>query len=74
MYAIDSVRIALAPKPVRSLEDIAMYSGKAKVSKNGKHYHVEVPARVYDFYHLEEADYTIMASEVSPRTIEILLS
>ncbi len=74
VYAIDSVRIALAPKPVSSLENVAMYSGKAKVSRDGKHYRIEMPARVYDFYHLEEADYTVMTSEVSPRTVEILLS
>ncbi len=73
VYAIDSVRIALAPKPIRLLEDVAMYSGRAKVSRNGKHYRIEMPARVYDFYHLEEADYTVMTSEVSPRTVEILL-
>ncbi len=31
------------------------------------------PEKVYDFYHLNEADYTVMASEIRPGTIEILL-
>jgi len=34
---------------------------------------VEVPARVYEFYHLDESDYTVMASEKKPKTIEVLL-
>jgi len=29
--------------------------------------------KVYDFYHLNEADYTVMASEIRPIIIEILL-
>jgi hypothetical protein len=34
---------------------------------------VELPGKVYDFYHLDEADYTGMASMIRPKTIEILL-
>jgi hypothetical protein len=43
------------------------------VSVENGHFAVEVPARVYQFYNLDESDYTAMASEKKPKTIEIML-
>jgi len=35
-------------------------------------YLIELPKKIYDFYHMDETDYTIMVSEINPKTIEIL--
>jgi len=34
---------------------------------------IGLPKKIYDFYHLDEADYTIMTTETNPKTIEILI-
>jgi hypothetical protein len=68
---LDTSSLALAP--IREHERSALLKEKARVSVEDGEYLVELPRKVYDFYHLDEADYTVMASEIKPRTIEILL-
>ena len=50
-----------------------MFKEKARVSVNDGEYLVELPWKVYDFYHMDDADYTVMASKTKPKTVEILL-
>jgi len=42
------------------------------VSGQNKH-GIVIPKKIYDFYHLDENDYTIMASEKDPKTIIIAI-
>jgi hypothetical protein len=73
VYALDVAHLVLAPEPVVDYERTALFKEKARVSLDENQYLVELPRKVYDFYHLNEADYTVMASEIKPKTIEILL-
>jgi hypothetical protein len=73
VYALDVGHLALAPEPVPEYEKTALFKEKARASIENGRFAVEVPARVYEFYHLDESDYTAMASEKKPRTIEIIL-
>jgi|SRR5712692_4369109 len=73
VYALDDGHLALAPEPVPEYEKTALFKEKGKVSVENGHFAVEVPARVYQFYHLDESDYTAVASEKKPKTIEIML-
>ena len=73
VYALDVTHLVLAVEPVGEYEQTALFKEKARVSLEDGEYLVELPRRVYDFYRLDEADYTVMASEIKPRTIEILL-
>ena len=73
VYALDVTHLVLAVEPVGEYERTALFKEKARVSVEDGEYLVELPRKVYDFYHLDEADYTVMASEIKPRTIEILL-
>jgi hypothetical protein len=73
VYALDVGHLALAPEPVPEYEKTALFKEKARASIENGHFAVEVPARVYGFYRLEESDYTAMASEKKPGTIEIIL-
>ncbi len=71
--AADATRLVLAMGHVGDYEQTALFKEKARVSVEDEEYLVEVPRRFYDFCHLDEADFTVMASETKPRTNEILL-
>ncbi len=73
VYAVDVAHLVLAVEPVLEYERTALFKEKARVSMDDGQYLVELPRKVYDFYRLNETDYTVMASEIRPRTIEILL-
>ena len=73
VYALDVTHLVLAVEPVGEYEETALFKEKARVSLEDGEYLVELPRKVYDFYHMDEADYTVMASEIKPNTIEILL-
>jgi hypothetical protein len=73
VYALDVGHLALAPERVPEYEKIALFKERAKVTLQNGNFAVEVPARVYEFYHLDESDYTAMASVKKPKTIEIVL-
>ncbi len=73
VYALDVTHLVLAVEPVGEYEQTALFKEKARVSAEDGEYLVELPRKVYDFYQLDEADYTVMASEIKPKTIEILL-
>ncbi len=73
VYAVDVAHLVLAVEPVGEYERTALFKEKARDSIDDGQYLVELPRKVYDFYHLNESDYTVTASEIRPRTIEILL-
>ena len=49
------------------------FQEKARATVRNGQFLVEIPHKAYEFYHLDEADYTVMAWETKPRTVEILL-
>jgi hypothetical protein len=73
VYAVDVAHLVLATEPVGEYERSALFKERARVSVEDGEYLVELPRKVYDFYRLVEADYTVMASQIKPKTIEILL-
>jgi len=73
VYALDVGHLALAAEPIPEYESTALFKESPKTPLENRHFAVEVPARVYEFYHLDESDYTVMASEKKPKTIEVVL-
>jgi len=73
LYAVDTAHIVLATEPISGLDEKALFKEDINVTFNGNRYMIELPRKIYEFYHMDEADYTIMASEINPKTIEILL-
>jgi len=73
LYAMDSSHILLALKPINELERKSLSKEDVEVTQVGNEYFIELPKKIYEFYHLDEADYTVMASETNPKTIEILI-
>jgi hypothetical protein len=73
LYAMDSEHFVIAAKPLKNLEEKALTKMKVKVvSEQNKHV-IMLPKKIYSFYHLEEKDYTIMASDKDPTTIIIAI-
>src|SRR2546428_2165202 len=66
VYAIDVGHLALAPEPIPEYERTALFKEKAKTTLENGHFAVEVPARVYEFYHLDESDYRLQRSSRRP--------
>jgi len=73
LYAVNSSHLLLAIKPISNLEAHALSKNYVKVTHSKNKYLIELPKKIYDFYHLDEADYTVMVSEINPNAIEILL-
>jgi len=73
VYTMDADHLVISAKPVKALEDKALTKTSVRVvSQQGK-YVVMLPPRIYNFYHLDENDYTIMASDKDPTTIIIAI-
>jgi len=73
LYTVDSSHLILATEPIHDLEMEALSKNDAKSTLVGNEYLIELPKKIYDFYHMDEADYTIMVSEITPKAIDILL-
>ncbi len=73
VYALDVGHLALAPSSIPEYEKTALFRDKAQATLKNGQYLVELPQRVYEFYRLDEADYTVMASEQKPHTVEIMV-
>ena len=73
LYAMDADHLVIAAKPLKVLEENALTKASAKVvSQQNKHI-IMLPAKIYNFYHLDENDYTIMVSDKDPTTIIIAI-
>src|SRR2546426_4401246 len=67
VYALDIDHLALAPEPVPEYERTALFKEKAKANVQNGHFAVEVPARVYEFYHLTNRTIRPWLQRRSPR-------
>jgi hypothetical protein len=69
LYAVDKEHMVITAKPIKNLEEEAITKTQVKViSEKNKHV-ILLPIKIYNFYRLEENDYTIMASDKDPTTI-----
>ena len=73
LYTVDADHFIIAAKPLKTLEESALTETRVEVaSQQGKHV-IKLPSKIYNFYHLDENDYTIMASDKDPLTIIITI-
>ena len=71
LYNMDADHLVITAKPLKTLEKSALTKTSVKVvSQQNKHV-VMLPTKIFNFYHLDENDYTIMASDKDPTTIII---
>ena len=72
-HAMDAEHFVIAAKPIKNLEKKALTKTQVKVVSGQNKHGIVIPKKIYDFYHLDENDYTIMASEKDPKTIIIAI-
>ena len=69
LYAVDANHFVLSIKPLESLEETALTKTRVSVAVQQDKYLIKLPAKIYNFYQMDESDYTIMASDKEPATI-----
>ena len=72
LYALDSDHFVISSVRSRALAEKAPVSQRVHVTESGGRYIVHLPKKIYEFYRLEENDYSTMVSEKDP--IKILVS
>ena len=73
VYVMDAEHFILTAKPIEHLEEDALTKTCAKVVSQQNKYIIKLPQKIYNFYHLDENDYTIMTSNRDPTTIIITI-
>lgn len=73
LYAVDAEHLVIAAKPIKTLEEKALTKTQVKVISEQNKHAVMLPTKIYNFYHLDENDYTIMTSDKDPTTIIIAI-
>lgn len=71
LYAVDADHFVLSVKPLESLEETAFTKARVSVAVQQDKYLIKLPAKIYNFYQMDESDYTVMASDKDPATIII---
>lgn len=73
LYTINADHLVISAKPVEDLEEKTLMKTSVKVvSQQNKHVVMLLP-KIYNFYHLDENDYTIMASDKDPTAVIIAI-
>ncbi|MFQ5710486.1 MAG: hypothetical protein ACE5GD_01765 [Candidatus Geothermarchaeales archaeon] len=73
LYAVDSEHFMLSVKPLEELEEKALAKVQVSVVRVADKYVFNLPEKIYNFYHLDENDYTVMVSEQNPDNIIVSL-
>jgi len=73
LYAMDIGHFILAAKPLKALEENALTKSHVEVVNQQNKYVIKLPTNIYNFYRLDENDYTIMASDKDPATIIVTI-
>jgi hypothetical protein len=73
LYAVDAEHMVITAKPLRALEEKALTKTQVRVVSEQNRHVIILPIKIYNFYHLEENDYTVMASDKDPTTIIIAI-
>ena len=73
LYAMDIDHLIITEKSNKAFEEKAIVKEKVRVFEYEETYTIKIPQKIYDFYRLDENDYTIMVSEKEPITIVIAI-
>jgi hypothetical protein len=73
LYTMDIGHFIIAARPLKALEESALTKAHVEVASQQNKYTIKLPPNVYKFYHLDENDYTVMASDKDPKTIIIAI-
>lgn len=71
LYTVDADHFVLSVKPLENLERAALTKKRVSVAVHQDKYLIKLPAKIYNFYQMDETDYTVMASGKDPATIII---
>jgi hypothetical protein len=69
LYTVDADHFVLSVKPLENLEKTALTKKRVSVAIQQDKYLIKLPAKIYNFYQMDETDYTVMASDKDPATI-----
>jgi len=73
LYTVDAEHFVLSVKPLESLEETALTQTRVSVIFQQNKYLIKLPAKIYNFYKIDESDYTVMVSSKDPVTIIITI-
>jgi hypothetical protein len=71
LYTVDANHFVLSVKPLESLEGTALTKTRVSVAVQQDKYLIKLPAKIYNFYQMDESDYIVMGSDKDPATIII---
>ena len=71
LYTVDADHFVLSVKPLEALEKNALTKARVSVAVQQDKYLIKLPVKIYNFYRMDESDYTVMASDKDPATIII---
>jgi hypothetical protein len=69
LYTVDANHFVLSVKPLKSVEESALTKTRVSVIIEQEKFLIKLPAKIYNFYQMDESDYTVMASNKDPATI-----
>jgi len=69
LYAMDIGHFVIAARPLKALEESSLTKAYVDVAIQQNKYTIKLPPKIYNFYHLDENDYTVMASDKDTATI-----
>jgi len=73
LYTMDTDHLTITAKPLKALEKNALTKTHVKINRQQNKHIVMLPPKIYNFYHFDENDYTIMVSNKDPTTIIIAI-
>ena len=73
LYTVDAEHFVLSVKPLESLEETALTQTRVSVISQQNKYLIKLSAKIYNFYKIDESDYTVMVSSKDPVTIIITI-
>jgi len=73
LYAVDSDHFIIAAKRLKTLEENALAKTGVKIVGRQNRYAILLPPKIFNFYHLDENDFTVMSSDKDPTTIIVTI-
>jgi len=71
LYAVDAGHFVLSAKPLAHLDESALTKAQVPVTTQNNKYLLKLPLKIYNFYKMDESDYTVITSNKDPSTIII---
>lgn len=73
LYAVDAGHFVLSAKPLAHLDESALTKAQVPVTTQNNKYLLKLPSKIYNFYKMDESDYTVITSNKDPSTIIITI-